>query len=57
MTGREIDEMLHKIREEHAKEIEGLSIAERVQRANEIAERYTKEHGLRIYKPKEKSRV
>ncbi len=49
--------MLHKIREERAKERAGLSVEEEVRLDNEIAEKFAKEHGLEIYKPPEKSYV
>jgi len=46
MTGKEIDELLHKIREKRSKELEGLSIREQVRLTNELADKYVKEHGL-----------
>ena len=48
MKAIEIDEMLHKIREERAKEVEGLTTEERVRRANEIMKTYAKKHGLNV---------
>ncbi len=54
MKGKKIDEMLHKIREEHSKELEGLTVEEEVHRANELAEKYAEELGLRTLKAEDR---
>ncbi len=48
MTFDEMDEMWHRIREEHAAEDAGLSIEERVARDNALAKEAAERLGLRI---------
>lgn len=50
MTFDEMDEMWHRIREEHAAEDAGLSIEERVVRDNALAKEAAERLGLKIVK-------